>query len=125
MLKLFRKIVFDEYNIKDRYFYYPLHEQPELAIDYINPFLQNQIELVSNIAKALPAGYILYVKDHPVSFGAKPLDYYKKIKKIPNVKMLYHFLDGYSIIENCECVFTIYGTAGWEAFLLLEKYFLI
>ena len=120
LLKLFRKIIFDEHNIKDRYFYYPLHDQPELATDYINPFLQNQIELISNIAKALPAGYVLYVKDHsyPVSFGTKPVNYYMKIKKIHNVRMLYHFTDGYSIIENCKCVLIIHGTAGWEAFLL-------
>jgi len=60
----------------------------------------------------------LIVKDHPVAIGKRPLSYYKRIKKIPNVKMLFNFEDGYKIVENCTGVITICGTTGWEALLL-------
>jgi hypothetical protein len=118
ILKLFGKSIFDIYEPNDKYFYFPMFLQPELVCDYINPFIQNQFELIYNISKTLPAGYKLYVKEHPASFGINPIGLYKRLKKIPNVKLLHHFDDSYQLIRNCVGVFTVYGTSGWEAFLL-------
>ena len=60
------KIISDE-----KFVFFPLQVQPERNVDIDAPFYANQIEVVTNIAKALPADYKLYVKEHPELYSNK------------------------------------------------------
>jgi len=99
--------------------YYPLHTEPERALSIAAPFYTNQIEVITHIAKSLPVGYNLYVKDHPgMSFKAGPgrtISFYNQIMDLPNVKLLHPEVSQDEILKSCSLVITINGTTGLEA----------
>ncbi len=109
-------------DLDDKYIFFPLHLEPEMATMIKAPFYINQLALIENIAKSLPIGLKLYVKDHPsmVLSGGRSISYYKKLQEIPNLKLVHPSIDSYELIKNSQLVATITGTVGFEA-LLLKK----
>ena len=54
------------YEIPDTPFiFFPLHLEPERTLLMKAPFYTNQLSLIENIAKSIPIGYKLLVKEHP------------------------------------------------------------
>ena len=78
---------------KTPFVYYPLHSEPERALSIAAPFFTNQIDVITNIAKSLPVGYKLFVKEHPsmtLKRGTgRKLSFYKDLLKLPNVKLIH------------------------------------
>lgn len=112
--------LYDKPKKDEAYAYFPLHYEPEISLMLYAPFWMNQINLIRQIAKSLPVHYKLYVKEHPPMYGYRTRAYYKKIKKIPNVKLLPPETNTFEIIKNAKLITVITGTAGWEG-LLLKK----
>jgi len=110
--------IYDSFNENEDFAFYPLHLEPEISILLHAPFFINQIETIKHIARSLPIHYKLYVKEHPLMVGHRAKNFYKEIKKIPNVKLIDHKIDSFSIIKKSKLITTITGTAGWEAILL-------
>ncbi len=104
---------------KTPFVYYPLHSEPERALSIAAPFFTNQIEVITNIAKSLPVGYKLFVKEHPnmtLKHGTgRKLSFYKDLLKLPNVRLIHPEIKREEILEKCSLVITINGTAGLEA----------
>jgi len=99
--------------------YYPLHSEPERALSIAAPFYTNQIEVITHIAKSLPVGYKLFVKEHPSMSlrggSGRELSFYKEIVDLPNVELLHPSLKRDEILEKCSLVITVNGTGGFEA----------
>jgi len=74
--------------------YFPLHVEPERTLSIDAPYFTNQLEVISNVAKALPIEYQLFVKEHPmqINSGNRAISFYKQILELPNVK-LFHKTD--------------------------------
>lgn len=106
-------------NVNDYkpFIYFPLHSEPEKALLIDAPFYSDQIEVINNIAKSLPIGYTLLVKDHPeLKFlGGRSISFYEKIITLPNVKLIHSKTPRDEILKNCSLVITIAGTSGFEA----------
>jgi len=104
-------------NDNTNFIYFPLHSEPERALLIGAPYFTNQIPVIENIAKSLPMGYKLYVKDHPgqVVYGWRDISYYKKIMSLPNVELLHNSLTSTQIIPKSSLVISIGGTPGVEA----------
>lgn len=102
---------------KRPYFLYPLHFEPEVAIQFYGTPYLNQIELIRNIAMSLPIGTELMIKEHPRSYGVRSTNYYKKLQKIPRVKFAHHELSMEYLITHSSGVFTISGSSGLEAII--------
>ncbi len=102
----------------ERYAYFALHYQPEMTTMVLAPYWQDQLALVENIARSLPPGMKLYVKEHVPMMGMRPLGYYDRIRAIPNVRLVDPFLSSLELARDAEIVVTISGTVGWEAALL-------
>lgn len=102
----------------ERYIYYPLHVEPELSLLLYAPYWTNQYPVVQNIAQSLPQGVCLYVKEHPALLGSRPLSYYDRMSKIPNVRLISPFVDSHKMIRQSEGIVTITGTVGLEAILM-------
>ncbi|HEX3685199.1 MAG TPA: hypothetical protein VHU83_21870 [Bryobacteraceae bacterium] len=100
--------------------YFPLHVQPEFTIDVRAPFCTNQLALIENIAKSIPSGYRLVVKDHPGMRGLRPAHYYRDLKKLYNVQLVSPAIDSHCIIQASDALLTIVGTTAWEG-ILYEK----
>lgn len=104
----------------DRYVYFPLHVQPESSTMTLAPFYLNQVAIIENLAKSVPAGVQVYVKEHPNMLGKRPISYYEQFRKIANVKLIPTHTDNFEVIKNAELIFTVTGTAGLEG-LFLKK----
>jgi hypothetical protein len=125
LLRMVRHVVcettiFETEVTKGKKIYFPLHVQPEFTIDVRAPFCTNQLALIENIARSVPSGYRLVVKDHPGMRGYRTLNYYREIKKLYNVQLLSPSVDSHELIQSSEAVLTIMGTTAWEG-ILYEK----
>jgi len=112
----------DKFGIKkiedEKFVYLPLHQEPERSLLLDAPFYTNQIETTRNIAKSLPVGYVLYVKEHPTqgrSRGWRPISEYKEIMEIPNVKLIHPSIPSDQLIKKSSLVISVGGTASFEA----------
>lgn len=115
---------FDDFNPSLKYYYFPIHLEPEAVVLYWGDGLyKNQVKLIENVAAQLPPDTYLYVKDHPHAQPYRSLKDYKKILAIPNVKLLDSKISGKLVIRDCIGVITITGTAGFEALLLNKAVF--
>lgn len=110
--------LYDEPNWEENFCYYQLHLEPELAISVFAPFYSDQIWLVRQIARSLPVGFKLYVREHRDMVNYRPRSFYETLRKIPNVKLIAPKVDLFELIAKSKLVFVITSTAGWEAVLL-------
>lgn len=101
----------------EKYVLYPIHFQPEASTLVQAPMYLNQLALLEDMAKSLPAGYRLYVKEHLSNRGRRPLDFYAAIRRIPAVRLLGPDTDTWSLIRNAAAIAVITGTMGWEGLL--------
>jgi hypothetical protein len=106
-----------QYN--QNFIYFPLQLEPERSTLIPATFYTNQIEVITNIAKALPVDYQLFVKEHPMQkiTGWHEIDFYKKIMELPNVRLIHPSISNNEILKKCKMAITIAGTTGLEAAL--------
>lgn len=97
---------------------FPLHYQPEASTSVRAPFFMDQCALAENIARALPAGYRLYVKEHAARLGTRNVRDVQRLSGIPSVRLISPHADSRALIQNAACVAAITSTMGWEALLL-------
>ncbi|MGH8856250.1 MAG: hypothetical protein ACREWI_18445, partial [Telluria sp.] len=96
--------------------YFPLHLQPEASTSAMGGVFVDQYFAVELLARALPDGWTLVVKEHPAQYFAKrEYGFYKRIGRIKNVRLVSRSIDTYALIDQCRAVASITGTAGWEA----------
>jgi hypothetical protein len=113
---------YDEFDNIKSYYYYPIHMEPEATVLYWGyGYYKNQVKLIENIAAQLPPNVFLYVKDHPHGIGDRNYIDYKRIKSIPNVKLLDPKIPGVEILKSSIGTITINGTGGFEGYLLGKK----
>lgn len=108
----------------EKYLFYPLQVQPERSTLILAPFYCDQIALIENISKSMPLGYRLYVKDHPISLGRRPLSEYKRLKQLYNVRLIDTSVPSFGLVKNAAMVISISNTIGIEA-IMAEKPLLI
>jgi len=104
-------------NPNDQFIYFPLQHEPERTLLLSAPFNTNQLEIIIQIAKSIPVGYQLFVKEHySMRIEAwRKRDFYKKILDLPNVKLIHPLMDGKELLKKCSLVATVAGTSSMEA----------
>ncbi len=110
--------LYDKFDKNEDYAFYPLHTEPEIATLLYAPFFTDQIRVIKLIARSLPVGYKLYVKEHPMMVVYRPRSFYKEIKKMPNVRLINPAVTSFELIPNAKLIVTISGSVGWEGTLL-------
>jgi len=118
----FRKKFLDNNSIKniknnEKFVFFPLQVEPERTIVYDAPFFANQLEMIKNIAKALPIDIKLYVKEHyNMRFRSwREVQFYKDLLRLPNVRLIHPSVNPEEILEKCSIVITTSSTAAMEA----------
>ena len=108
-----------EYEIypNEKFILFTLHQEPERVLLIGAPFYTNQLEIIRQIAKSLPIGFKLYVKEH---FSQelrewREISYYKEILEIPNVRLYHPTSNTKELIKNSFLVISISGTSALEA----------
>jgi hypothetical protein len=107
--------VFDEPVAGEQFILFPLHFQPEATTMVYAPFYENQLAVAENVAKSLPAGYRLYVKEHKAMWGKRPFWFYRNLKAIPSIRLISPTIDIHELLRRCAVVVTITSTTGLEA----------
>lgn len=104
----------------EKYIYMPLHKVPESSTYIKSPMYVNESIIIEAISKLLPIDWVLYVKEHQDMLGEREIQFYKKIKKIQNVRLvkLNYYKDPKPWIEKSMGVVTISGTTAFEASML-------
>src|SRR3989344_5552042 len=95
--------------------YFPLQFQPEANIDVIAPNFSNQIETARQVAMSLPGDYTLVVKEHPEMVGLRPMSYWEKVARTPNVKFIDYRTPTVQIFKKADLIVSPNGTTIGEA----------
>jgi hypothetical protein len=109
----------------EKYFYFPLHYQPEATTVPLAGIYANQELIIDMISKLLPSDYYLYVKEHPVYWKIKDRrdsikewrneEFYRNIKQYKNVRLINYSYNSEELIGMSAAVVTATGTAGLES----------
>lgn len=111
------KNLFNDDLTSQPFYLYPLHYHPESSTSILAKFY-DEYNLIRNLAFSLPQGKCLVVKDHISATGYEGLEFYKKILKLPNVKLANPNLNSKELIKKSLGVFTLTSTVGYEAVLM-------
>ncbi len=95
--------------------YYPLHTEPETALQAFSPEYFYQLSCIAALSRDLPAGVRLAVKETYAGVGRRPTDFYAQIREFKNVVMIKMMELGPEVIRRADAVATITGTGGFEA----------
>lgn len=95
--------------------YFPLQTEPEFSLQTMSPEYFFQLEAIASIARDLPAGTVLAVKEALYALGRRPRDFYRALELIPNVVLLDMNEPGWKVATCAQAVATISGTGGLEA----------
>ncbi len=110
---------FPEENV--RYIYYPLQMTPEASTMPMAGEFKNQILSIELLAKAAKeCNLYVYVKEHWVQYN-REREFYKKISKIENVKLIDLSVNSLELIEKSVLVASQTGNCLLEA-LIKHKY---
>jgi hypothetical protein len=117
----FNKLIrWDQWDKECDYIYFPLHCQPEASTMTLSPFYLNQPSVIENIAKSLPGGIRVIVKEHPEMIGKRGLEYYRRLQRIVNVDVVSPVENSFELTKKAKLIVTITGTVGFEG-LMLKK----
>jgi len=101
----------------EKYVYYPFHVPLDVQLTVRCPEFLAQESLVQYVANSLPAGVMLYLKEHPASIGGHSLGRIRDILRGGNVRLIHPRHNSFYLIRNSLCVITINSKVGFEAIM--------
>ena len=113
-------------DLNHPYIYLALNFQPERTTLTQGDVFVDQLLMVDLLAKTLPQGWHLYVKEHPVQFdlsrafraqACRTMDFYDDLAAMPQVKLVPLSVSTFDLIDNSKAVASVNGTVGWEALI--------
>lgn len=102
---------------EDRYILYAMHYQPEATTLPLAKSYVDQKLVIEAIAKSLPEGYLLYVKEHPnqKSGCGREAGFYKEILEHKNVRLIKRNVGTDTLIDKAIAIASITGTILLES----------
>lgn len=95
--------------------FYPLHIEPESTLMVEAQHADNQLLVVDWLAKSVPPGWYVVVKEHPGATSPRPKGFWERIRAYPNVIVAATFEDSLDLVDRCEAVADINGSVGQQA----------
>lgn len=104
---------------ESKFVYFALHMQPEATTSPMGGVFVDQYYVILMIARSLPEGVKVLVKEHPrQKFWQRSKDFYHILQAEPNVEFVSLKQNSFELIKQSLAVATITGTVGWEALFL-------
>jgi hypothetical protein len=112
-------------DLNQKFYYFPLHYQPEATTNPLGGLFQDQFLVIKAISLSIPEGTLLYVKEHPRYFKSssvegmqrsRSINFYKEVASLSNVVFIHHFSNPYELIMKSIGIITVTGTVAFEAF---------
>lgn len=112
-----KAIIPDLKSLKGNYIYFPLHFQWEATTCPMGGMFVDQYRAIEILSKLdIP----ILVKEHKRMSKNRNMDFYIRIIKMKNVKLIKKTINNYDLIDNCLSVASITGTAGIEGLMRLK-----
>jgi hypothetical protein len=99
------------------YVYFPLHVVDDYKIKRVIPHCVDQASIVEQIADALPPGYDLVLKEHPMSLGRNSIALLRRLRRRANVRLVEPYTSTHDLVRGSSAVAVISSTVGLEALL--------
>ncbi len=99
------------------FIFLPLQTEPEFSMQVMSPEYLFQLGAITSLARDLPAGALVAVKETVWGLGRRPRDFYRQIQEFSNVVLLDLNERGVDVVREATAVATISGSAGVEAAL--------
>ena len=107
-----------EERTRDRpYVYFPLHLTDDYKIKRVIPHCADQASIIEQVARSLPHGYDLVVKEHPMAIGRTPVALIRRLRSSRNIRVVAPRTSSHDVIRDAEGVAVISSTVGLEALL--------
>lgn len=100
------------------YIFFPLSVTPEASTCVVAPEFADQLVLVGALARSLPAGWRLAVKDHLPMCGRRTRSFYQQILQYQNTILVDPTIRSTDLIRKARLTTVIAGTSGWEAMMM-------
>lgn len=100
-----------------KFIFYPMQLEPETLQTIWSPEYFDQVSIIQQLAKELPPGFYLAVKEHVPAIGNRSIDLYKTIMHMPNVLFIDPRERALDIIHHAQAVATLAGRTGFEALI--------
>jgi hypothetical protein len=97
--------------------YFPLHVVDDYKIKRVIPHCYDQASIIEQVAEALPHGVEIVLKEHPMSVGRNSPALLRRLKRIPNARLVKPHTSSHDLIRRAEAVVVISSTVGLEALL--------
>ena len=105
----------DELNFNLKFVYFPLHLQPELTTTGFGGEYSDQVDAIERLSEMVPADWKIYVKENPKQgYQQRGSEFFRRLSSMANVVYIGKEVDTYWLMQHCQFVATITGTAGWE-----------
>jgi len=116
------KLTSAEFNLNDKFIYFPLHYQPEKTTSPEGDFFADQFLAINMLSKFSKGRFNIYVKEHISQFSQKlkgeqgrQIDFYMELYKLGNIIFVDMNVNSFLLIDKSIAVATITGTAGIES----------
>lgn len=118
-LRDYYKSISHKPNYNEKYFYFPLHMQPECTSAPLGGIYADQRIIIDMITYYLPDNVYLYIKEHPAQKNRwRSIEYYHYISKNKKVKFIDISEKQNELIKNSLGVVTITGTSALEGLFM-------
>lgn len=99
-----------------KYVYFPLHLQPELTTSGLGGRFSDQLDAIDELVAMLPEGWLVCAKENPKQgCEQRGREFFNRLRSMSRVRYVRKDVDTYKLLEGCQFLATITGTAGWEA----------
>jgi hypothetical protein len=98
--------------------FFPLHLTDDAQLTLRNPLLAAQFSVIDMLARSLPLGMTLYLKEHPALAGVTPWELVGPLVAMKNVKLIHPRWHPHELIRRSQLVCAINSTAGFEALMI-------
>src|SRR5439155_9360228 len=95
---------YDQLDPSRPYVYFPLHVTDDYKITRIIPHCVEQVSLVEQVADALPRGYDVVLKEHPMSVGRNSLRLLRRLRRWANVRLVPPSRSSHELIKGSAAV---------------------
>ena len=97
--------------------YFPLHVVDDYKIKRVIPHCYDQASIIEQVADALPHGHEIVLKEHPMSVGRNRLSLLRRLRRIPNARLVKPHTSSHDLMRCADAVVVISSTVGLEALL--------
>lgn len=96
---------------------YPLHVEPEVTLMVESQMCDNQLTVIDWLAKGVPPGWYVVVKEHPGATSPRPPGFWWRVHRYPNVIVAGTLENADDFGSRALAIACISGTVGVQAAL--------